>query len=275
VLGCLKHVRLNLLFRGAISKRLTVGLGIDCSPWVEAGLITHAGMLDRNWALWTTFCQVCPLNFARSAISDTPSGYYVVALRWARILYSVITGLPNSCALRYARFGSVPRPLASRGKGTPQLHLRYFFRHMLPNADCQGYCRCRVSETCKAFFGFGISDRLLQEQLFSPWSSPGRKRVPRSTDGVSITILPWYCIADIPFSLKLSSWKNDLPPEIDFCKANPCTPQPHQLMLHMTYHWLTILLHRPFCRRKRSCEDISDCTDHMKVLVIPDLCDSR
>jgi hypothetical protein len=35
-----------------------VGLGIDCSPWVEAGLITHAGMLDRNWALWTTFCQV-------------------------------------------------------------------------------------------------------------------------------------------------------------------------------------------------------------------------
>ena len=36
----------------------TVGLGIDCSPWVEAGLITHAGMLDRNWALWTTFCQV-------------------------------------------------------------------------------------------------------------------------------------------------------------------------------------------------------------------------
>jgi hypothetical protein len=25
---------------------------------VEAGLITHAGMLDRNWSLWTTFCQV-------------------------------------------------------------------------------------------------------------------------------------------------------------------------------------------------------------------------
>jgi hypothetical protein len=36
----------------------TVGLGIDCSPWVEARLITHAGMLDRNWALWATFCQV-------------------------------------------------------------------------------------------------------------------------------------------------------------------------------------------------------------------------
>jgi hypothetical protein len=41
-----------------LARRLAVGLGIDCSPWVEAGLITHAGMLDRNWALWTTFCQV-------------------------------------------------------------------------------------------------------------------------------------------------------------------------------------------------------------------------
>jgi len=64
--------------------------------------------------------------------------------------------------------------------------------------------------------------------------------------------------------LKLSTWKNDLPSEIDLVKSNPCAPQPHQLMLHMTYHWLTILLHRPFYRRRRSCEDLNHYPDHVK-----------
>jgi hypothetical protein len=60
--GCLKRVRSRVLLHLSLvltpACYRTVGLGIDCSPWVEAGLIAHAGMLDRNWALWTTFCQV-------------------------------------------------------------------------------------------------------------------------------------------------------------------------------------------------------------------------
>jgi hypothetical protein len=36
-------------------------------------------------------------------------------------------------------------------------------------------------------------------------------------------------------------------------------------MLHMTYHWLIILLHRPFYRRRRICEDLDNYTDHIKV----------
>ncbi len=75
-------------------------------------------------------------------------------------------------------------------------------------------------------------------------------------------------VADALFSLELSTWKNDLPTEIDFVKSSPCAPQPHQLMLHMTYYWLTILLHRPFYRRRRSCEDLNDYTDHIKVWII-------
>ena len=60
----------------------TVGLGIDCSPWVEAGLITHAGMLDRNWALWATFCQVHltslhTRSFADVTFQDTTWSLYV------------------------------------------------------------------------------------------------------------------------------------------------------------------------------------------------------
>jgi len=35
-------------------------------------------------------------------------------------------------------------------------------------------------------------------------------------------------------------------------------------MLHMTYHWLTILLHRPFYRRRRTCDDLENYTDHVK-----------
>jgi hypothetical protein len=40
-------------------------------------------------------------------------------------------------------------------------------------------------------------------------------------------------------------------------------------MLHMTYYWLIILLHRPFYRRRRSCEDLEEYTDHIKVRVVP------
>ncbi|OBZ70244.1 Nitrogen assimilation transcription factor nit-4 [Grifola frondosa] len=40
---------------GRMSQAL--GLSIDCSPWVKSGLITHADMLDRNWAYWATFSQ--------------------------------------------------------------------------------------------------------------------------------------------------------------------------------------------------------------------------
>ena len=35
----------------------TVGLKIDCSPWVKQGLITQEDMLDRNWSYWTISSQ--------------------------------------------------------------------------------------------------------------------------------------------------------------------------------------------------------------------------
>ncbi|KAF9497538.1 hypothetical protein BDN71DRAFT_1387474, partial [Pleurotus eryngii] len=37
-----------------------LGLGVDCSTWVEAGIISRDDRLDRNWGYWTTFSQdVC------------------------------------------------------------------------------------------------------------------------------------------------------------------------------------------------------------------------
>jgi len=54
------------------ARHWTVGLGMDCSPRVEAGQMTHAGMMDRNWALWTTFCQVHLITcYAYSSVDIT------------------------------------------------------------------------------------------------------------------------------------------------------------------------------------------------------------
>ncbi|KAJ3560388.1 hypothetical protein NP233_g10873 [Leucocoprinus birnbaumii] len=37
-----------------------LGLGVDCSSWVQTGYITAEDQIDRNWVYWTTFCQdVC------------------------------------------------------------------------------------------------------------------------------------------------------------------------------------------------------------------------
>lgn len=38
---------------------------------------------------------------------------------------------------------------------------------------------------------------------------------------------------------------------------------PHQLMLHMTYHWLIIILHRPFYRQKQV--GVERKIDHIRV----------
>jgi|ERR1700722_4564696 len=67
---------------------LSVGLNIDCSPWVKAGLISHDDMLDRNWAHWTTFCQVSSPWFANDDQSSNIVGIgrVLVLICWPRTL---------------------------------------------------------------------------------------------------------------------------------------------------------------------------------------------
>ncbi|KAJ6463947.1 hypothetical protein C8R45DRAFT_1024684 [Mycena sanguinolenta] len=44
------------LFFGMSSRlSLTLGLGVDSTPWVKSGLIAHDEMIGRNWAHWTVF----------------------------------------------------------------------------------------------------------------------------------------------------------------------------------------------------------------------------
>ncbi|KAI0248581.1 hypothetical protein BJV78DRAFT_785226 [Lactifluus subvellereus] len=199
-----------------ISARMSqaLGLGIDCSPWVEAGLITHAGMLDRNWALWTTFCQ------------DTTWSLYV-----GREFCTTLS--PNSL--------TIPVPFV-----TPDLD--QFLGNWPPeDNERPNHISGTFAATCSLM--------QIARDIADVVSNFSRLGAPQETNEFRVAQM----------DLKLSGWKNDLPPEIDFSKSNPCTPQqPHQLMLHLTYYWLIILLHRPFYRRRRSSEDVSDYTDHIK-----------
>jgi hypothetical protein len=70
-------------------------------------------------------------------------------------------------------------------------------------------------------------------------------------------------------SIKLNTWKSSLSPEVDISItgiASRSTATPHRLMLHLTYWWLFILLHRPFFHRRAKLIHSTDKEiDHVKV----------
>jgi len=84
----------------------------------------------------------------------------------------------------------------------------------------------------------------------------------------------WKCLllTMIFTSIKLNTWKSSLSPEVDIGIASRPTATPHRLMLHLTYWWLFILLHRPFFHRRAKLIHSTDKEiDHVKVC-IPLLC---
>lgn len=66
-------------------------------------------------------------------------------------------------------------------------------------------------------------------------------------------------------SIQLNDWKDSLAPEVDLTAASRPTALPHRLMLHASYWWLFILLHRPFYRRAKSASSGGPEIDHVKV----------
>lgn len=81
-------VLLNVLV--FLSTDFSVGLGVDCSSWVESGYITAEDQADRNWAYWTTYCQVS----AHSTLSSFlhlihMSGRVLVALCREGVLHPI------------------------------------------------------------------------------------------------------------------------------------------------------------------------------------------
>ncbi|KAJ7731550.1 hypothetical protein DFH07DRAFT_755597 [Mycena maculata] len=72
---------------------------------------------------------------------------------------------------------------------------------------------------------------------------------------------------DNPSSVQLYSWKSSLTVDIDITPTtNRATATPHRLMMHCTYWWAFILLHRPFFHRKARPMHGSDPeVDHVKL----------
>ncbi|KAF7360474.1 Zn(2)-C6 fungal-type domain-containing protein [Mycena venus] len=46
--------------------------------------------------------------------------------------------------------------------------------------------------------------------------------------------------------LELDNWKRQLPPQLDITLENRASSTPQRLMLHLTYWWCSLTLHRPF-----------------------------
>ncbi|KAF8909703.1 fungal-specific transcription factor domain-containing protein [Gymnopilus junonius] len=65
--------------------------------------------------------------------------------------------------------------------------------------------------------------------------------------------------------LKLNTWRNELPPELEITVKSRPTATPHKLMLHIAYWWLFILLHRPFFRKHKPIYSTAREIDHVKL----------
>lgn len=54
--------------------------------------------------------------------------------------------------------------------------------------------------------------------------------------------------------MQLINWREDLPDELKLTTSgsNKRAVLPHILMMHCSFWWLVILLHRPFYRRRRA-----------------------
>ncbi|KAJ7764602.1 hypothetical protein DFH07DRAFT_698722, partial [Mycena maculata] len=73
-------------------------------------------------------------------------------------------------------------------------------------------------------------------------------------------------IFSLACSLELNTWKSRLPPELNITLANRAKSTPQRLMLHLTYWWCFIVLHRPFFNRRAQVIQTSDREiDHDKL----------
>ncbi|KAJ3827917.1 fungal-specific transcription factor domain-containing protein [Lentinula raphanica] len=65
--------------------------------------------------------------------------------------------------------------------------------------------------------------------------------------------------------LQLHAWKGRLPAEIDITLSNKNTSTPHKLVLHLSFWWTFILLHRPFFLHRKRLNAVSKVIDHVKL----------
>jgi hypothetical protein len=96
------------------AKQLSVGLNIDCSVWVKSGVISEHDMIDRNWAHWTTFIQVCYPSYRLTQSKLSPTGCLLVSLRRPGLLRPSTKTNPNPIHRHLVRPNSLAPPPLKR-----------------------------------------------------------------------------------------------------------------------------------------------------------------
>ncbi|KAJ4490322.1 hypothetical protein J3R30DRAFT_3420874 [Lentinula aciculospora] len=192
-----------------------LGLNVDCSAWVESGLITTHDMYDRNWAYWTTFTQeMCWCLYV------------------GRDFNLLISTEESSIPVSYvdAEYDQIP------------------WEHPSANIAPQpNYLSTTFAATCALM---NIARRVMA--VVNSLHVSSHRRTVKDEQISSI-------------DLQLHAWKGQLPAEIDITLANKTTSTPHKLVLHLSFWWTFILLHRPFFHRKKRSDTTARDIDHVKL----------
>ncbi|KAF9531094.1 fungal-specific transcription factor domain-containing protein [Crepidotus variabilis] len=191
-----------------------LGLNVDCTEWVKAGMMEESERLDRNWANWTTFTQdVCwSLYVGRDFCVPAPDADFPPPI--------VDTAL-DQMAWSHGPANLPPQPNNLTKTFQATCELLSISRRIMDVINCLNKMKARPF----------VIDEL---------------------------------ISDI--DLKLNTWRGSLSPELEITVKSRPTATPHKLMLHISYWWLFILLHRPFFHRKaRPISSTDREIDHVKL----------
>lgn len=200
----------------------TLGLGIDCSKWIQKRLITESFKDDRDHTYYMCYIQ------------DKLWGFYVGRSPTLK-MSEIETPLPRINKERDAALW-MPMQLASQSCLGTEDGLEEASDTMDVEPELQPICMISWASTnflwtCKlAYIAERVADVVYH--LRANISSP---RTQNLVSDLDIRLEKWY--ADLPESLVLSS-KNPSPP--------------HVIMLHAMYYFVVMLLHRPFYLRGSS-----------------------
>ncbi|KAF7360501.1 Zn(2)-C6 fungal-type domain-containing protein [Mycena venus] len=173
---------------------MILGLGLDPTPWAEAGLIEIDEIKWRNWNYWTLFC---------------------LDALWALYFGWDLGGPPRR---------STPMPFVDSDMDQDPWY--YAPANIPPQPN---YLTLVFFETSALFM---IARQI--SELVNNWRPSARPNAAQVEEQIA------------KIDLELNNWKRRLPPQLDITLENRASSTPQRLMLHLTYWWCSLTLHRPF-----------------------------
>ena len=216
--------------------------------------IDEAERLGNNWASWTIFTQARVF-----CIYALRSSTYLPSLSWQDVCWSLYVG-KDFC---------IAEPVGA--KATPMPHIFNEMPWFYPPAGIApqpNNVTKTFQATCRLLMIARRIDMWVQNEAFtflvlrhwpgilvvSKGLTKARHR-PLISDAMIDNIeyaffLTIDFVIDLRTSVQLNMWKSSLTNDVDITLGSLVGATPDKLMLHMTFWWLSILLHRPFLHRK-------------------------